>query len=137
MILIYLIHLLNKDRVTEESSQDDVEQYRLLVQSSANREVDNYLDPTIVVSPEKNSLDWWRENKYQFPHIAVLARKWLSVTATSTPSERVFSDCGLGLTAKRSRLKGYILRDQVMIRCNASCVNVTEDDIIAKFFKKK
>jgi hypothetical protein len=40
-----------KDRVTEESSQDDIEQYRLLVQSSANREVDNYLDPTIVVSP--------------------------------------------------------------------------------------
>jgi hypothetical protein len=53
-----------KDRVTEESSQDEVEQYRLLFQSSANQEVDKYLDPMIVVSPEKNSLDWWRENKY-------------------------------------------------------------------------
>ena len=89
----------------------------------------------MVVSPEAYSLDWWRVNKHQFPHIAVLARKWLCVTATSTPSERVFSDCGLGLTAKRSRLKGYVLRDQVMIRRNACCVNITQDDIAAKFSK--
>ena len=124
-----------KEKVSEDSTEDEVVQHRLLVQSSAKREVENYLDPAIVVSPETSSLEWWRENKYRFPHVAVLARKWLCVTATSTPSERVFSDCGLGLTAKRSRLKGYVLQDQVMIRRNACCVNITQDDIAAKFSK--
>ena len=73
----------------------------------------------------------------RFTHIAVLARKWLCVTATSTPSERVFSGCGLGLTAKRSRLNGYILRDQVMIRRNTGCVNITQNDIETFFSRKK
>ena len=52
------------------------------------------------------SMDWWKVHRHQFPRIAQLARKLLCVTATSTPSEIVFSDCGLALTAKRSRLKG-------------------------------
>ena len=99
-----------EDTQTEETNNEDVlAQKRILAQISARREVENYLDHTIIVSPRVNFLSWWRENMYRFPHITVLARKWLCVTATSTPSERVFSDCGLGLTAKRSRLNGYIL----------------------------
>ena len=121
--------------VKVNEAEESTVQHQLQLQNSAKREVENYLDPTIIVSPETSSLDWWRENKYRFPHVAVLARKWLCVTATSTPSERVFSDCGLGLTAKRSRLKGYVLRDQVMIRRNACCVNITQDDIVAKLSK--
>ena len=127
-----------EDTEAEEKDNEDVlAQKRILIQISARREVENYLDHTIIVSPHVNSLNWWRENMYRFPHIAVLARKWLCVTATSTPSERVFSDCGLGLTAQRSRLKGYILRDQVMIRRNTGCVNITHNDIETFFSKKK
>jgi hypothetical protein len=55
--------------------------------------------------------------------------KWLWVTALSTPSERVFSYCGLALTAKSSRLKGEALQDQVMIRRNTKCIQVTYNDI--------
>ena len=64
---------------------------------------------------------------------------WSSKTMGSFmgPSERVFSDCGLALTAKRSRLKGNILRDQVMIRRNVPCLNITRDDIQTKFAKNK
>jgi len=47
-----------------------------------------------------SSMDGWKVHSHQFPCIAQLARNWLCVTATSTPSERVFSDCGLALTAK-------------------------------------
>ena len=59
------------------------------------------------------------------------------MTASSTPSERVFSDCGLALTAKRSRLKGHVLRDQVMIRRNAHYLNITLHDVEALFAKEK
>ena len=48
---------------------------------------------------------------------------------------RVFSDCGLRLTAKWSRLKGYVLQDQVMIWHNACCVDITQDNIAAKLSK--
>jgi hypothetical protein len=43
---------------------------------------------------EMDPLVWWRGMKDRFPRVARAARKWLSVTATSTPSERVFSICG-------------------------------------------
>jgi len=68
---------------------------KLLWQKSANREVENYLDlGAIKVPSDVIPMDWWKFYKHQFPRIAKLARKWLCVTATSTPSERVFSDCG-------------------------------------------
>jgi hAT family C-terminal dimerisation region len=99
---------------------DAVAAKELLCQMSATREVENYLDFfAIKVASDVIPMDWWKGYRHQFPRIAKLARKWLCVTATSTPSERVFSDCGLALTAKRSRLKGNVLRDQVMIRRNA------------------
>ena len=111
---------------------------KLLRQKSANQEVENYLDlGAIKVPSDVIPMDWWKVHKHQFPRIAKLARKWLCVTATSTPSERVFSDCGLALTAKRSRLKGNVLRDQVMIRRNARYLSITEDDIRAQFLKMK
>jgi hAT family C-terminal dimerisation region len=42
---------------------------------------------------------WWKERKDRFPKVALAARKWLSVCSTSTPSERVFSICGVVDTA--------------------------------------
>jgi len=57
----------------------------------------------------------------------------VALAATSAPSERVLSDCGLAFTAKRSRLKGNVLWDQVMIRWNARCLTITDDDIQDQF----
>lgn len=36
-------------------------------------------------------MDWWRANHHKFPLHAQLARMFLTVQATSAPSERVFS----------------------------------------------
>ena len=97
----------------ERHDEDTIKQRSELVEASAKREVENYMDRTMVVDSDVNSLNWWKAHKHRFPRISILARKWLCVPASSTPSERVFSDCGLALTAKRSRLKGSVLRDQV------------------------
>ena len=83
----------------------------------------------IKVALDVIPMDWWRVHRHQFPRISQLARKWLRVTATSTPSERLFSDCGLALTEKHSRLKWNILWNQVMICWNARCLNTTDNDI--------
>ena len=62
--------------------------------------------------------------------IAKDARKWLCVSATSTASERVLSDYGLVVTAKCSRLSGFALRDQVLVRRNLRYIECNEDEII-------
>ena len=123
--------MTTSDGMTEDKNESNEEQIR----SSALREVENYLDPSLRVNVDVKSLDWWKVNRSTFPHISQVARKWLSVIATSTPSERVFSDCGLALTAKRSKMKGDILQDQVMIRRNINDVDISFEDILEKFKK--
>lgn len=44
---------------------------------------------------EIKPLDWWKCNSTRFPGLAVLAQRYLSITATSVPAERVFSACGV------------------------------------------
>ena len=57
-------------------------------------EVENYFKQE--QSPRHSSpLDWWKVNENRFPLLAGLARKYLAVTATSTPAEHVFSVAGL------------------------------------------
>jgi hypothetical protein len=51
-----------------------------------------------------NPLDWWRVNKQTYPHLSKLALKYLSIPATSAPSERVFSTAGLTIAKDRARL---------------------------------
>ncbi len=65
-----------------------------------------------------NPLVWWGKNRLRYPNIAVIARKWLSVVATSTPSERVFSICGIVDSARRSKMTGESIQKQVFLHNN-------------------
>ncbi|KAM3874432.1 E3 SUMO-protein ligase ZBED1-like [Diretmus argenteus] len=49
-------------------------------------------------------LAWWKSNECKYPHVAMMARRYLAVSATSVPSERVFSTAGDIVTAMRSTL---------------------------------
>ena len=53
---------------------------------------------------DDDALEWWSRNEKRFPVIAKLAQYYLSVPATSVPSERIFSTAGLILNEKRSCL---------------------------------
>jgi len=50
-------------------------------------------------------LQWWKLNHGEYPNIWMLAKRILSVPATSAPSERVFSVASLIATKKRGSLK--------------------------------
>lgn len=67
------------------------------------REIDEYIAQKRA-SREENILLWWKRNEKSFPNIAQMARDILSTTATSVPSERLFSQAGLVVSKARSRL---------------------------------
>jgi hypothetical protein len=97
--------------------------------SSVVREIENYLDPELHIPFKDDPLVWWRDHKFQFPRIAVAARKWLRVPGTSTSSERVFSYCGVALTANRATMRGDALLNQVLLKNNLKHVSLSMEDI--------
>ena len=67
-----------------------------------------------------DGIQWWKKNKARFPIVASLAREWLAVPASSTPSERVFSIRGIVDSPKRSRMKSSTMQSQVCMHLNPS-----------------
>nr|XP_055075135.1 zinc finger BED domain-containing protein 4-like [Misgurnus anguillicaudatus] len=56
-------------------------------------ELNNYMmSPTI--DSEMDPLTWWQVHQVDYPHLSILARKYLCIPASSSPSERLFSTSG-------------------------------------------
>jgi hypothetical protein len=53
-----------------------------------------------------NPLEWWQRHQHIYSDLAPIARKWLSIVASSVPSERLFSQAGETITKKRNNLQG-------------------------------
>lgn len=56
------------------------------------------------VDVETNPLTWWRDHALVFPVLATLAKKYLCIQASSSPSERLFSKAGQVITPNRTQL---------------------------------
>ncbi|CAC5419952.1 unnamed protein product [Mytilus coruscus] len=68
--------------------------------------------------PDANQLEWWEENSCKFPRLSVLARQYLSIPATSVPSERIFSCAGLIVTKLRNRLSSSVIHQIIFLNKN-------------------
>ncbi|XP_074608742.1 uncharacterized protein LOC141863174 [Acropora palmata] len=66
----------------------------------------------------ENPLTWWRQNNERYPSLAILAKKYLCIPATSVPSERVFSTAGEIVTAQRSQLKSEHVDRLIFLKKN-------------------
>jgi hAT family C-terminal dimerisation region len=67
---------------------------------------------------DSNPFVWWYERREKFPILSYLAKKYLTVLACSTASERLFSDAGNLLTAKRSRMCPKLFRKLMFLKRN-------------------
>lgn len=69
-------------------------------------ELENYksISPPAVQNRYMNVLGWWKDLKNQFPNLAKLARKYLSIQASSAPSKQIFSKAGNIISEKQTIL---------------------------------
>jgi hypothetical protein len=80
-------------------------------------------------------LEWWKLNKERFPILSNLAKIYLCIPATSTPSERLFSDAGNIMTVKRTQLSPSTFEHLLFLKKNwklAGGIFPIDDDVISR-----
>lgn len=66
-----------------------------------------------------NPIDWWHQNRAQFPTLYRIAVRVLTLPATSAQSEREFSMAGLIVTSRRCALKPQKVEDIMLVYRNS------------------
>ena len=62
------------------------------------------------VTPETDTLQWWKVNAAAYPGLAAMARDYLAIPATGAPVERVFSGGTDLVQPKRGALGKTIIK---------------------------
>ena len=79
------------------------------------------------IPPETTDVyQWWRNNQHLFPILSRIARKYLSIPATSVPCERLFSDSGNLITSKRTRLGSDVVNQLLFVKRNSLYCRIWE-----------
>ena len=91
-------------------------------QDVLQNEFNDYLNSNFV-EWDINPLDWWALHQYKYYHLSALARKFLAITATSAPVERIFSTAGLVISNKRSRLDTDLAELIILLKKSNKIVN--------------
>ena len=98
-----LSRLLDKSRPKEVLSSGN-ENSSLSPKEKISRELERYLQ-TPQLDTDDNPLLWWKGNQQMFPVLALMAKKFLCICASSSASECTFSTSGNIVTSKRTCLK--------------------------------
>ncbi len=83
----------------------------------ADTEVARYLQEE-ALDLHSDPIAWWRDNQARFPLLSKVGRKYMTICATSAPSERVFSKAGNIVSPLRSSLKPNKVNMLVFLACN-------------------
>lgn len=82
--------------VSEDHSSPLITQLYKRRKLDKRSEYDQYLALPVVPfeanGASSNKLSWWKANGFQFPVLSTMARDYLAIPATSSPSERAFSN---------------------------------------------
>ncbi|XP_060796344.1 E3 SUMO-protein ligase ZBED1-like [Neoarius graeffei] len=97
------IHLYRKAKAKANPNPVPASSSTVQLEDTIKAELDNYL--ITPIDGEQDPLAWWRVHHVNFPWLSKLARKYLCIPATSSPSERLFSASGNIVTCQRASLK--------------------------------
>ncbi len=76
---------------------------------NGNEEIDKYIQIP-QENTEMDPIEWWKTHESSFPCLSKFALDILCITATSVPSEQIFSKAGIIITKRRSRLSDNSIR---------------------------
>ena len=68
---------------------------------------------------------WWRGNANRYLRLAILARKYLAIPATSTPSE--FSVAGIVVDKRRCALTPKMINALIFLHKNSFILGITNE----------
>lgn len=101
-----------------DEDDDDIE-----IAPSINNEIKDFISEK-KLSHGQCPLMWWKRKQGNYPTLSGIAKKYLCITATSVPSERIFSVSGNILTAERYSLTDehveqltFLTKNKNLIRC--------------------
>lgn len=86
-----------------------------------HKEIDEYLNSKRA-NKDEDILEWWSKHTHLFPCLSKMARDFLCISATSAPSERLFSIAGLIITKRRNRLCEELARSLICLNSWATCL---------------
>ncbi|XP_044155622.1 E3 SUMO-protein ligase ZBED1-like [Bufo gargarizans] len=102
------------------SSEEDTEAQHM--EEDINTVIRNEVQSYFAEKPlhnDGNPLSWWKSNEDRYPTLVKLARSYLCIPSTSTPSERLFSATGNIACKKRASLSPDHVDMLSFLHCNA------------------
>ena len=126
---VELIHKIGFRRSSSSSSLSTEFSYRTNYRAHKPDELDQYLEANLPSSiVHENPLDFWSSElaSVKFPILKRLARRILSIPATSAGTERLFSLGGIILTNRRQRLSPDQVDNMLVIRGTRQVLSKTK-----------
>ncbi len=96
---------------------DDDDVQETAVPDSEDQIISHFID-VVAESRADNALEWWKVNEKRFPALALLAKKYLSVQASSANVERMFSIAGHIFSVRRRCLGAVFFCNLVWLKLN-------------------
>ena len=120
-------NVVRKNKRNKRAKRDDISVDDILKEFVANPtddedddevydEVMEYMKMKVNYQTGENVLLWWKKHSSIFPQLSRVALPLLSIPASSTTSERVFSVTGRVLEARRQQLNPDSLDSLVFLR---------------------
>uniref|UniRef100_A0A672KBY2 Uncharacterized LOC107595476 n=1 Tax=Sinocyclocheilus grahami TaxID=75366 RepID=A0A672KBY2_SINGR len=98
-----------------------------------HQQLENYIAEPLCrrsLSP----LQWWRNKEHRFPAVARLARKYLSIPATSVSANRAFAPRESPVTQRRATLGSKHLDHILFLHQNTDYVDLLKGGLILRFY---
>ncbi|CAF4219378.1 unnamed protein product [Rotaria sordida] len=106
-------------------------------EKSTKTEFDRYIEDNTKIDKDMNILIYWKNNKSSYSTLAKIAKRILSIPATNTSVERLFSDSGNTITNRRTRLQTSKVNQLLFIRRNLPVLRELFPPSIEQIKKRK